>query len=272
MASVEEMRRELVEEYGFSETDAYKMNKSEVSAELAALRQNDAKILDNIEEKASEDVVCTGVDEDGGPRVYNMDDPDWTKYVLSQMRKDELQDEHPTVDGLRRMANKIMGPIYSVTSKIVQTPSVENNFHASVRVRIIANQTVDGCADAGPHNTKDVYARHPVAMAESRAESRAYRRLLRLKNILSAEEAAGVDETLDTHDTINSTQVKMINNISSKLDIDVVKWLATNDIKVEEFKKLPYAKGIELCEKLNALRASGTVPEDIRGYNFAWEL
>ncbi len=268
--SVGELRDLLVNEYGVSRKEADSLTpKSAVVAKLQSLESDDDQILEQAEPETAKETRPEVEDQ------ITWNDPNWTKWVLSQMAPDELQDGHPTLDGLRRITPIILGEdVAESSSEIAQVPTPDNHGHATVRVRLLlANgYSVDGCADAGSNNCKGAYSLHPVAMAESRAESRAYRKMLRLKNVISAEEAVSPEEIVDQYETINATQEKMIDNTFSNLDINGAKWLASNDIKVEEFRKITKAKASELCEKLNTLRASGLVPEEVKGYDFGWKL
>lgn len=269
---VEEIKNVLLEEYGVEQEELDSLvGKSNVVAKLRALESLDESILDNAVETDSSNVDDKKETDEEVPEMF---DPGWTKYVLSKMRPDELMDGHPTVDGLRRMVDMLLGTVVGLESEVYQTPDENNKMHATVRVRVLIDNgiTVDGCADAGGNNCKPMFAIHPVAMAESRAESRAYRRLLRLKNVISAEETINPDEIIDAYESITSAQIKIIDKICSKLDINVEKWLVTKDIKVEDFKKLTKTKGADLCGDLNTLQGSGTVPDDIKGYVFGWEL
>lgn len=264
--SVEEVRNVLVTEYGLSLDEANALTPK--SAVVAKLRELEAPedALDTVE--VVEDKLETVGDDDETP---TRNDKNWTAYVMSLMYDDEVIEGHPTVDGLRRVTEQLMGPIVNITSKVLQVPDINNNFHATVRVRIDTEiARVDGCADAGGNNCKPTFAIHPVAMAESRAESRAYRRLLRLRNIITAEEVVKEEQIIDQYEAVTATQTKIIDNLCSKLDINVEKWLTTHAIKLADYNKLQKNEVITLCEELNNLRASGTVPEDIKGFDFNW--
>jgi hypothetical protein len=271
---VEELRTMLVEDYGVSidEVNALPAGKAAVVAKLRELESEDDAILEEALPETS--VKVNGVEVEGREEM-TWNDPNWTKWVLSQMAPDELQEGHPTLDGLRRITPIILvEDVAESSSEIAQVPTPDNHGHATVKVRLLLTNgySVDGCADAGSNNCKGAYSLHPVAMAESRAESRAYRKMLRLKNVISAEEAVSPEEIIDQYETINATQEKMIDKTFSDLDINGVKWLATNDIKIENYKKITKSKASELCEKLNSLRASGSVPEEVKGYDFGWKL
>ncbi len=196
--------------------------------------ESDDAILEEAEPVCDEPVSYDGeiMQEEMSPQ-----NPDWTNYVLSLFRPNELN----------------------------------NNFHATVKVMICTEfEDVDGCADAGPNNTPTKYSHHPVAVAESRAEGRAYRKLLRLTNIISAEEAVSNDEINDIYEAINSSQIKLIDKMCSEHNINVDKWLAGHNIKLEDFSRTHKSKAQDLCAELNALRASGAIPEDILGFDLNW--
>ncbi len=268
---VDEIKNLLLVEYGVEQEELDSLvGKANVVAKLRELEALDESVLDDVVIDSDNTDVQNGTEE-SVPKIF---DPDWTKYVLSLMRPDELMDGHPTVDGLRRMVDMLFGEVVGLESEVYQTPDENNKGHATVRVRVLIENgvTVDGCADAGGNNCKPMFAIHPVAMAESRAESRAYRKLLRLKNVISAEETVNTDEIIDAYESITTAQTKTIDKICSKLDINVEKWLASKDIKIEDFKKLTKTKGADLCSDLNTLQGSGAVPDDIKGYVFGWDL
>ncbi len=266
--SVGELRDLLVNQYGVSREEADSITpKAAVKAKLREL-QSDDEILESAEEvvDAPSNQVVQSVDQE-----MNANNPKWTEHVISLMFADELFEGHPKVDGLRRIAELIAGPILQVSSDVVQTPDMNNNFHATVKVTVATNDMlVDGCADAGPNNTDRLFSKHPVAVAESRAEGRAYRKLLRLRNIISAEEVVKDDQILDEYEVINNAQVKTIDRMCSDSNINVEKWLKTQGIDLGDFSKTTKTKATELCGKLNTLRGTGEIPADILGYDFNW--
>src|SRR5690349_16712974 len=66
-----------------------------------------------------------------------MDDPKWTAHVMKHILPDELFDGYPVVDGLRRVATKLLGPIISSKPKTVQAPSSSNGFCATVEWELV---------------------------------------------------------------------------------------------------------------------------------------
>jgi hypothetical protein len=271
---VEDLRKLLVTEYGVTFEEVNELvGKGAVVAKLRECEADDA-LLDGAVEVV-EDVEGRPIDENEQyPRTeHNMSpqNPGWTEWVIGFMFADELFEGHPKVDGLRRMADFLKGPIREVISEVVQTPDLNNNFHATVKVSVLTDEErVDGCADAGPNNTDKGFSKHPVAVAESRAEGRAYRKLLRLRNIISAEEVVKEEQILDEFEAINSAQVKSIDRMCSDSNINVEKWLKTHNIDLADFSRTPKSKGTEICSQLNTLRGTGEIPAEILGYDFNW--
>ena len=269
--SAEEVRDVLVKEYDMTRTevDAIK-GKSNVVAKLREYEADDA-ILETAE--MEESVVPTTREVELTDEQMNWNNPKWTEHVIGLMYEDELFEGHPKVDGLRRIADVLMGPIRQVTSNVEQTPDLNNNFHATVKVTVATdNELVDGCADAGPNNTQASFAKHPVAVAESRAEGRAYRKLLRLRNIISAEEAVSDEQIIDPYEAINSTQIKMIDKYAGLCNINVEKFLGQHNIELSDYTRISKSKASELCALINKMHTDGkeNVPEDIQGYDFNW--
>ena len=134
----------------------------------------------------------------------NIFEPSWSDYVLSKFESDEMVDGNPTVDGLRRVTELVMGGITASTTEVIQVPTKENKGRATAihTVSVIMpdgiSRTVSGSGDAWYKNTDMPYSKFPVAMAETRAEGRALRRLLQLRKVVSAEELSqNLDEELD---------------------------------------------------------------------------
>lgn len=265
--SVEQIRDMLVEA-GLSreEVEAIK-GKSQLTAKLNELIDDEATLDGAI----AEDIDNVGLDGESVDKEevqLTPQSPGWTDYVLSLMRPDELVDGHPKVDGLRRVVEQLMGTVLAVKTDIAQTPCPDNNWHATVKVTVILeNQEIDAVADAGSNNTPPVFAKHPVATAESRAEGRAYRKLLRLTNVISAEESVKDSEIVDMGDCIKEHQLQYLDNFSKKVDVNVIKWLAKHNIDSTKVERVSHSKAAELLSELSSFMANkNSVSDDIKGY------
>ncbi len=72
----------------------------------------------------------------------------------------------------------------------------------------------------------------------------------------------------DPFDKIQDHQINAIENLSKKLDVNVLSWLTTHGISV--LTDVSRAKGQELIQALNGLRDTGAIADDIKGYNPNW--
>lgn len=153
----------------------------------------------------------------------------WRKWILHQLQEDELYEGRPTLAGLRRLTEEHLGQIINSGPKSVK---FKNGVAVVVYNVILAfgddmaepnaflgsdfYREFSASADAGPHNmTHPVYCKYPVAIAESRAESRALRRALCI-NVVSAEEVSG-DDVLSSGSPMGEMEVSAEFNADSKL-------------------------------------------------------
>lgn len=264
--SVEQIRDMLVEA-GLSreEVEAIK-GKSILTARLNELIDDEATlegaIAEDLDEVPQDKEI---IDEEIQMTPQN---PGWTDYVLSLMRPDELVDGHPKVDGLRRIVEQLMGTVLAVKTQVHQTPCPDNNWHATVLVTVILqDQEIDAAADAGGNNTPPVFAKHPVATAESRAEGRAYRKLLRLSNVISAEESVKDSEIIDMGDLVQEHQLNYLDSFAKKVNINVPAWLLKKGIDATKIEKISRSKAAELLAEMNSFIAQkDSVSDDIKGY------
>jgi len=219
-------------------------------------------------------------------KLPTIKDYEWHDYVMSKFHKDELVDGNPKVDGMRRVCELLIGEIYSIESDILQVPSPENERRASVRVSIVIDRPDNmglkytGCADVYVGNTQGVYAYHPVALAETRAEGRALKRALRLRNVIAAEEVdcgGKADEILtgELNQPINDTQKTFIGMVCSKerlnLNIDKVAKLILPNVKNTQILK--YGEAKELIMKLDEYnRKPETIPEEVKGFDASFKF
>ena len=138
-------------------------------------------------EPMSEEQIKEGMGITEEPKVPQIDSPEWTGYVLSLLYKDEQANDLPKAVGLRRVARVVLPSKvkYQKTEVIVAQRE-----YAVVKVTLILDDDsmVESVAECHSGNTDgNEFIQSAVATAETKAEARAYKRLLRL-NILTADE------------------------------------------------------------------------------------
>ena len=214
----------------------------------------------------------------------SISDPEWSDYVLSKFEYDEMVDGNPTVDGLRRITELLLGQVNSSSTEIVQVPTKENEGRATAihTVSVIMPngdmRTVSGSGDAWHKNTDMPYSKFPAAMAETRAEGRALRRLLQLKKVVAAEELSqnATEETEDDYKTyVNDNQINFIDIMCKSagrgLDINVESLVKTSYPHYTGIRELTHSQATKLIQELSHYQQNmETIPDSIKGYNADW--
>ena len=240
-------------------------------------------------EAASDEVVSElleQAEEEQQVSAPSICDPEWSDYVLSKFEYDELVDGSPTVDGLRRVTELVLGPIIEMKSNIVQTPDKENQGRATVSCSItvvinwsdnLHHRTATGSGDAWHKNTDMPYSKFPVAMAETRAEGRALRRLLQLRKVVAAEELSEVSssEEPDYSENINDSQISFIDvmckSVGRGLDISVEKLIRSQYPVVSTIRDVKHSQASEVIQRLSHYQQKmEEIPEAIKGYDSNW--
>lgn len=276
MQSVAEIKEKLIE-FGLTEYEVNeikgKQNLIKKLEELSVDRET-SEMFEEAEETKEENKEI--IEKEEKPDIPKMSDPEWSDYVLSHLRDDEKIKGHPKADSLRRLTELLIGSVTDVDTQVVQCPSMENAGRATVVVSVTVEcgyitYRASGAADVYPGNTEQLFAKFPVATAETRAEGRAYRKILRLQNVVAAEELVDESQIFDPSDRIEAAQIMMINQMCSKakLDIDVEKLLARYDISIENLDKISKSKAQEICKTISSYQDTG-VPEDLIGYKSDW--
>lgn len=222
-------------------------------------------------------------EEDNRPEMTSLA---WTDYVMSLLDETELIEGAPKTDGLRRIAQVLLGPIYKSESKLV-------HFAETVVVQhtLVIGWTLDGvrlneekllsvreftdlaCVNSG--NTPEKFLNHPVESAASKAEGRALRKALNLKK-LAAEELLKPEKTvtptvvvenpaeqpleMKEDGIITSGQITAIKMLVKRLCVDFTKVLEQDGL-IEG--KLTFKNGQDLFEKLSNMQ-KGVVPEELK--------
>lgn len=202
-------------------------------------------------------------------------DTTWPEFVMSHFIDTELDNGYPKVDGLRRVAEKLLGPIIVSEARVIQCPDHSNDFQATAEYKIIID-TKEGeriyvdAADANWRNVSNGYDKFAVAVAVTRAEARALRKALKLKTV-AAEELGGVNE--DTGPKITPNQLNMLDLMCRRLNVDVKKILtgAAKKANRKSAEDLSQAEASLVLNYLGKVQAGeGKVEESMLGYNSEW--
>jgi hypothetical protein len=211
-------------------------------------------------------------------------DPDWTEYVLSKLSPDELSPEgRPTCDGLRRVAELVLGVTINSSVRIIQAPGPDNAMTAVAEfsytyesIHTNREVTFTAAADCNSGNTDGMFSRFATAMAETRAEGRALRKALRLRRIITAEEPSALFHDVDLSNGGKSTEMQhsFIQTLCSRNDINIDAYLGSSksfkwDGKLEN---IPHKSAVLIIAHLNELqRDRSKIDPKFKGYDSDWK-
>lgn len=158
--------------------------------------------IDSFEEEIGIIDHETGGKVDFNEKTISRSDAGWSEYVLQHLAHDEVDNGVPKTDALKRLIEDMVGTVISIDNEVVQAPSPENGRTAVVKSNVTVMPyvgdhalTYTGCADAVAAFIADPFCRFLTAIAETRAEGRAYRKILALKNVVTTDEILGTDQT-----------------------------------------------------------------------------
>lgn len=212
--------------------------------------------------------------------------PEWNAYILSRFTDDEKFNGNPTVDGLRRVAEDLIGDIVDSTTEILPMGnkicavcmiSFDTSLATDETIHIL--KRFSGAADAYDGNCDKPYNKYLTSMAETRAEGRALRKALRVK-VVSAEELSEVanEDVPREEDTtkITDTQINFIDimcrNDNRGLDINVKKFVQFHCPKVYNIREMLHKDSLAIQEKLSySQQNTGSLSPDVRGYDPEWK-
>ena len=304
MLTVGEIRSKLVS-LGLSQEEANnikgkttlmeKLSEMELKEASGLLEENSKNpIIDfsAVEPEIESDTnVDTNVSYDDPPLPNS---PEGHDYVMTKFVEDELnQGKYPTVDGLRRVAELLLGEIVESTVHTLQVPNKENYCRATVQHTVIF-ETYEGkrkvfsdVSDVFRYNTPAEFANHATATASSKAEGRALRKALRLRKIISAEEAmkSEVDasevqsllQDWDSDAIASDSQIIALDRICSRANIDVLKYINSGAQEYDSEKEVPFAvmrqmisNAHKYLEENDNHEKVNPVPNRFEGYKSDW--
>jgi hypothetical protein len=173
-------------------------------------------------------------------------DKDYYAELTSEERWKEGDSEYPLLRGLQRIAHKHRGGIQIYSAEIINTPSRDNPI-AAVKVVVIFKDGTQfsGVADATPTAHKAPYSHHLVAVAESKAASRAFRQAFNISKATREEIGQPEDES------VTDAQLNAIKNLSERKKINEKAALALIKSKKSSADELTKDEASTLIKALN---------------------
>jgi hypothetical protein len=218
-----------------------------------------------------------------------MTDPEWSDFVMSQFADNETSlDGNPFVAGLRRVARKVLGPVITSRSRIVQAPSLLPGGDTRLQPAVVEHTLIFLCtrvesgmaayemevtdvADVYFGNCEGEYARFASSTAATRAEARAYRKALLLNRVAEEEKTLVPLEDAGVDGCITKTQINFIDILCKRNNVNVMKLVNSGKKKYDDIKEVPSTTGAKIVEYLSGLQNDQTkVTEAMKGYDGTW--
>jgi hypothetical protein len=210
--------------------------------------------------------------------VYSPSDPEWSEYVLDQMHDSELKQGNPTVDGLRRVTERVYGEIVSSTSDIFNYDTSRGvcTIKHTLSIQKYSTETiivVDGCVDVKFQNIPHPFNQHLVSTADTRAEGKALRRALKLR-VVTAEEVQQTsdDDVLAAEENITDQQILALNQMCKRLDINLIEGVKSVSPNADSIRDSSNLQGRMLLSTLSEYqRNAASIPDNLKGYDSEWK-
>jgi hypothetical protein len=214
--------------------------------------------------------------------------PEWHEYAMTLFQEDEMMNGHPLVAGLRRVTELVLGPIvFSGPTWVKPTERDDHHGRATVifTVEFASGLKCSEVADSWEGNTDDMFCAFAVAIASTRAEARALRKVLKIEGV-AAEELTKKDTAKIVRDLSKQTSsssgdyndsARMSDAQSNFIDVKC-KHLNVNGSKllssvfnVSSSKKITKKVASEIIDRLNDYqRDKSSIPSEVAGYNEEW--
>jgi hypothetical protein len=204
--------------------------------------------------------------------IPTLNDPGWTQYVIGQFEEDEMDNKNPRVEGLRRLAEKLIGEIIEEGCDLITSPNSDNDFRACAKawVRFNDHGTIkqyEALADAYRGNCGPEYAVYLCAMADTRAKGRCYRNALRLKKVVAAEEidpsAVPISDEYENNSPIDGNQLVAIKVVAERHQIDLAKLFTYMEIK-KQLSNLTKKEAKSILQTMHNMSTKDEIPNEIK--------
>ena len=200
--------------------------------------------------------------------------PEWNDYVLSCFFDSEMVDGRPTVDGLRRVTEMLVGTIVACRCHPYQSPTNQDKLAiAQCEIELSNGVVRSDVGEACGRNNDEKFIYHLTATATTRAEGRVLRKLLGLR-VISAEESGETpnEDEIDASKSITNSQIMFIDTICSRNDINAWGYINSGSLKFKKLSDIPYTKAREIVDYLSELQNNQSkIPSTIKGYDSNWK-
>ena len=248
----------------------------------------DENLFAGVEELQTPSNTDTSVKNVVSSDVPSMLSPEWHDYAMKLFEENELVNGHPLVAGLRRVCELVLGPM-TFSGPTWVKPTDRDDHHGRATV-IFTVEFANGIkcaevADSWEGNTDDTFCAFAVAIASTRAEARALRKVLKIRGV-AAEELTKKDTAKIVRDIskqqssssgdyndqgrMSDAQLNFIDIKCKQLNINGAK-LFKDVFNIDQRKKVSKKVASDVIDVLNDYqRSKGSIPEEIVGYNEEW--
>lgn len=274
--SVSELRKMLIESGKYTEEQAEaikgKSNLVKAVLEITGDSEKDeqeddvfSKLLSSVEKPdAWTNIEDKEIEPKTGPDYNSVA---WHDYAMSHFDESEKDDGYPTLYGLRRVAELLLGSIIQSGPTQLMPPTSETAPGRSSCVYTVVfdwqdsgiERAFSAAGGAYSGNTDESYCIYPEAIAESRAEARALRKALKLKTMAAEEAPKNKRQSVEVEkvttpewnadEPITSVQQMFITQKCKEMEIDLTKFVET--IGKKQLGELTKGEGKTSIELLN---------------------
>jgi hypothetical protein len=245
-------------------------------------------LFEGVEELKTPSNTDTSVKDVVSNDAPNMLSPEWHDYAMTLFQEDEMMNGHPLVTGLRRVSELVLGPM-AFSGPTWVKPTDRDDHHGRATV-IFTIEFANGLrcaevADSWEGNTDDTFCAFAVAIASTRAEARALRKVLKIKGV-AAEELTKKDTAKIVRDLskqnnssggeyndsgrMSDAQYNFIDIKCKQLNVNGGK-LFKDKFKVDNNRKISKKVASDIIDVLNDYqRDKSSIPSEFKGYQEEW--
>ena len=250
--------------------------------------QQEDNLFEGVEELKTPSNTDTKVKDVIASDAPSMLSPEWHDYAMSLFEEDELMNGHPLVTGLRRVSELVLGPMtFSGPTWVKPTERDDHHGRATVifTVEFASGLRCSEVADSWEGNTDDMFCAFAVAIASTRAEARALRKVLKIRGVAAEEltkkdtakivrdiskQKSSTSGDYDDQGRMSDAQCNFIDVKCKQLNIDGHK-LFKDVFNISHARKVSKKVASDIIDRLNDYqRDKGSIPQEIIGYNEEW--